>query len=185
MKHTSEDAAQILQALIRCPSVTPKDEGALGTLETLLTTAGFTCHRLVFKQEGTADIDNLFARIGNTSPHLCFAGHTDVVPVGDEKDWSHPPFGAEIHNGQIYGRGATDMKGSVAAFAAAAIDYVKEQGTDKGSISFLITGDEDEPLEQFGPALEWGGADHRQAARIGGRQSADFGGTRRRNGEVY
>ena len=145
MKIIAANPVEILQDLIRCPSVTPRDEGALGTLENLLTTSGFTCHRLVFKQEGTPDIDNLFARIGNTGPHLCFAGHTDVVPVGDAKDWKHPPFAAEIHNGQIYGRGATDMKGSVAAFTAAAIDYVKEQGTDAGSISFLITGDEEGP----------------------------------------
>ena len=145
MKIIAANPVEILQDLIRCPSVTPRDEGALGTLENLLTTSGFTSHRLVFKQEGTPDIDNLFARIGNTGPHLCFAGHTDVVPVGDAKDWKHPPFAAEIHNGQIYGRGATDMKGSVAAFTAAAIDYVKEQGTDAGSISFLITGDEEGP----------------------------------------
>ena len=156
MKIIAANPVEILQDLIRCPSVTPRDEGALGTLENLLTTSGFTCHRLVFKQEGTPDIDNLFARIGNTGPHLCFAGHTDVVPVGDAKDWKHQPFAAEIHNGQIYGRGATDMKGSVAAFTAAAIDYVKEQGTDAGSISFLITGDEEGPaINGTIKVLEW------------------------------
>ena len=156
MKNIPTDPVEILHALIRCPSVTPKDEGALGVLETLLNTAGFTCHHLVFKQEGTQDIDNLFARIGNSTPHLCFAGHTDVVPAGDEKDWTHPPFAAEIHHGQIYGRGATDMKGSVAAFTAAAIDYVNEQGPDKGSISFLITGDEEGPaINGTVKVLEW------------------------------
>ena len=156
MKIIAANPVEILQDLIRCPSVTPRDEGALGTLENLLTTSGFTCHRLVFKQEGTPDIDNLFARIGNTGPHLCFAGHTDVVPVGDAKDWKHPPFAGEIHNGKIYGRGATDMKGSVAAFTAAAIDYVKEQGTDAGSISFLITGDEEGPaINGTIKVLEW------------------------------
>ena len=156
MKIIAANPVEILQDLIRCPSVTPRDEGALGTLENLLTTSGFTCHRLVFKQEGTPDIDNLFARIGNTGPHLCFAGHTDVVPVGDAKDWKHPPFEGEIHNGKIYGRGATDMKGSVAAFTAAAIDYVKEQGTDAGSISFLITGDEEGPaINGTIKVLEW------------------------------
>ena len=156
MKNTSSNPVEILQALLRCPSVTPCDEGALSTLENLLTNSGFTCHRLVFKQEGTPDIDNLFARIGNTGPHLCFAGHTDVVPVGDAKDWKHPPFSAEIHNGLIYGRGATDMKGSVAAFAAAAMDYVNEHGTDKGSISFLITGDEEGPaINGTVKVLEW------------------------------
>ena len=150
------DPVEIVQALIRCPSVTPLDEGALSILESLLTKSGFTCHRLVFKQEGTPDIDNLFARIGNTGPHLCFAGHTDVVPVGDANDWKHPPFAAEIHKGQIYGRGATDMKGSVAAFTAAAMDYVNEQGSDAGSISFLITGDEEGPaINGTLKVLEW------------------------------
>ena len=156
MKATAANPIEILQALIRCPSITPHDEGALSTLENLLTASGLTCHRLVFKEEGTPDIDNLFARIGNTSPHLCFAGHTDVVPVGDAKDWKHPPFAAEIHNGQIYGRGATDMKGSVAAFAAAAIDYVKHSGKPAGSISFLITGDEEGPaINGTVKVLEW------------------------------
>jgi succinyl-diaminopimelate desuccinylase len=136
---------QILQDLIRCPSVTPHDAGALDVLQNLLANAGFTCHRLVFKDQDTPEIDNLFARIGTGAQHLCFAGHTDVVPVGDVKDWTHPPFGAEIHNGQIYGRGATDMKGSNAAFTAAAIDYVKANPNFKGSISFLITGDEEGP----------------------------------------
>ena len=156
MKNTAVDPVEILQALIRCPSVTPLDGGALGVLESLLTKSGFTCHRLVFKEEGTPDIDNLFARIGNTGRHLCFAGHTDVVPVGDENDWTHLPFAAEIHSGQLYGRGATDMKGSVAAFTAAAMDYVKEQSTDKGSISFLLTGDEEGPaINGTVKVLEW------------------------------
>jgi len=156
MKNTPTDPVEIAQALIRCSSVTPLDEGALSILESLFTKSGFTCHRLVFKQEGTPDIDNLFARIGNTGPHLCFAGHTDVVPVGEVKDWKHPPFAAEIHKGQIYGRGATDMKGSVAAFTAAAMDYVNEQGSDAGSISFLITGDEEGPaINGTVKVLEW------------------------------
>ena len=156
MKNMTTDPVEIVQALIRCPSVTPLDEGALSILESLLTKSGFTCHRLVFKHEGTPDIDNLFARIGNTGPHLCFAGHTDVVPVGDANDWKHPPFAAEIHKGQIYGRGATDMKGSVAAFTAAAMDYVNEQGSDAGSISFLITGDEEGPaINGTLKVLEW------------------------------
>ena len=156
MKNPPTDPIEILQDLIRCASVTPLDEGALSVLETLLTKSGFTCHRLVFKQEGTPDIDNLFARIGHDSPHLCFAGHTDVVPVGDANDWKQPPFAAEIRDGQIYGRGATDMKGSVAAFTAAAMDYVKEQGTDKASISFLITGDEEGPaINGTVKVLEW------------------------------
>ena len=143
MKHA--DPVAILQDLIRCPSVTPHEGGALAYLEKLLSKAGFQCHRLVFADEGTAPIDNLFARFGTASPHLCFAGHTDVVPAGDETLWSHEPFAGEIADGKIYGRGATDMKGSVAAFAAAALDYVGTKGIKPGSISFLITGDEEGP----------------------------------------
>jgi succinyl-diaminopimelate desuccinylase len=156
MKKPPADPVTILQDLIRCPSVTPADEGSLSVVENVLQNAGFTCHRLVFKDQNTPDIDNLFARFGTTSPHLCFAGHTDVVPVGDEKDWSHPPFAAEISKGQLYGRGATDMKGSIAAFAAAALDYVKENPKFAGSISFLITGDEEGPaINGTVKVLEW------------------------------
>lgn len=156
MKNSTTDTVQILQDLIRCPSVTPLDAGALDYLETLLSAAGFACHRLVFKDQDTPDIDNLFARYGSSAPHLCFAGHTDVVPVGDEADWSQPPFGGVIFKGQLYGRGATDMKGSVAAFAAAAIDYVKANPKAAGSISFLITGDEEGPaINGTVKVLEW------------------------------
>ena len=156
MKNTPHDPVTILQSLIRCPSVTPLDAGALGTLENLLNEGGFTTHRLVFKDQDTPDIDNLFARVGAGAPHLCFAGHTDVVPVGDEAGWSLPPFAAEINNGQIYGRGATDMKGSVAAFAAAALDFVRENPKFGGSISFLITGDEEGPaINGTAKVLEW------------------------------
>jgi succinyl-diaminopimelate desuccinylase len=156
MKNAPADPVTILQDLLRCPSVTPLDAGALSVVENLLSGAGFTCHRLVFKDQDTPDIDNLFARFGTKGPHLCFAGHTDVVPVGDEKDWTHPPFAAAISNGQLYGRGATDMKGSVAAFAAAAIDYVRENPKAAGSISFLITGDEEGPaINGTVKVLEW------------------------------
>jgi succinyl-diaminopimelate desuccinylase len=156
MKNTPADPVVILQDLIRCPSVTPHDVGALGVVEKLLTDAGFTCHRLVFKDQDTPDIDNLFARYGHAGPHICFAGHTDVVPVGDEAGWTYSPFSAEIHKGQIFGRGATDMKGSVAAFAAAAIDYVRENPKTAGSISFLITGDEEGPaINGTVKVLEW------------------------------
>ncbi len=137
------DSVAILQDLIRCPSVTPIEAGALTVLENLLSSNGFVCQRLIFKDENTPDVENLFARVGTGAPHLCFAGHTDVVPPGREEDWSHPPFAAEIADGYLYGRGATDMKGGVAAFAAAAIDFVKANGKPKGSLSFLITGDEE------------------------------------------
>jgi succinyl-diaminopimelate desuccinylase len=150
------DPVAILQDLIRCPSVTPHEGGALNCLEKLLSAAGFHCHRLIFKDQNTPDIDNLFARFGTSAPHLCFAGHTDVVPAGDEGRWSYPPFSAEIRDGKIYGRGATDMKGSVAAFAAAALDYVNKHGTKAGSISFLITGDEEGPaINGTVKVLQW------------------------------
>ncbi|MEL7544552.1 MAG: succinyl-diaminopimelate desuccinylase, partial [Pseudomonadota bacterium] len=133
------------QSLVRCPSVTPAEAGALSFLQGELERLGFACERLVFSDADIPDIDNLFARIGTEGPHLCFAGHTDVVPVGDEAAWSHPPFGAEIVDGVMYGRGSADMKGSVACFLAAAERVVEAQGAGAlpGSISFLITGDEE------------------------------------------
>jgi succinyl-diaminopimelate desuccinylase len=156
MKNTPADSITILQDLIRCPSVTPLEAGALTVLENLLSSHGFVCQRLIFKDENTPEIENLFARIGTAEPHLCFAGHTDVVPVGRGTDWSHPPFAAEIKDGMIYGRGATDMKGSVAAFAAAAIEHITENGKPAGSISFLITGDEEGPaINGTVKVLEW------------------------------
>jgi succinyl-diaminopimelate desuccinylase len=137
------DPVQLAQALIRCRSVTPVEGGALTLLESVLQPAGFTCHRLTMTEAGTADVQNLYARLGTGAPHLCFAGHTDVVPVGEESRWSHPPFGAEITEGILYGRGAADMKGGVACFVAAALDYIQAGGLKRGSISFLITGDEE------------------------------------------
>ncbi|HUR42557.1 MAG TPA: succinyl-diaminopimelate desuccinylase [Aestuariivirga sp.] len=150
------DSAALLQSLLRCPSVTPLEAGALTVLENLLSANGFICQRLIFKEENTPDVENLFARIGAGTPHLCFAGHTDVVPPGSLEDWTHPPFAAEVAEGFLYGRGATDMKGSIAAFAAAAIDYVKANGKPKGSISFLITGDEEGPaINGTVKVLQW------------------------------
>lgn len=140
------DPIELTQALIRCPSVTPVDKGALDVLEGALKPLGFTCHRLPFSAPDTPDVDNLYARIGQSGPNLCFAGHTDVVPTGDEAKWTHPPFGAEIHDGIMYGRGMVDMKTAIAAFVAATSRYLDEQGDAfKGSISFLITGDEEGP----------------------------------------
>jgi succinyl-diaminopimelate desuccinylase len=139
------DALSIAQALIRCPSVTPADAGALGVLETLLKTHGFEVHRVTFSQAGTADIDNLYARIGNDAPHITFAGHTDVVPPGDESAWSHGAFSGEVKDGFLYGRGAVDMKGGIACSVAAVLQYLADNGgRPKGSISFLITGDEED-----------------------------------------
>ncbi|MGJ5130931.1 succinyl-diaminopimelate desuccinylase [Bradyrhizobium oligotrophicum] len=139
------DALAITRDLIRCPSVTPADAGALGVLEALLKDAGFTTHRVTFSEAGTADIDNLYARIGTEGPHITFAGHTDVVPPGDEAAWSLPAFSGEVKDGYIYGRGAVDMKGGIACSVAAALDYLRDHsGQPKGSISFLITGDEED-----------------------------------------
>src|SRR5712672_807941 len=138
------DPVAIARDLLRCPSVTPVEGGALSLLETTLKGAGFTVHRMTFSEPGTADVENLYARIGTSAPHLMFAGHTDVVPPGDEKAWSHAPFAADVADGVLYGRGAVDMKGGIACAVAAAIDHLAARGgKPKGSISFLITGDEE------------------------------------------
>jgi succinyl-diaminopimelate desuccinylase len=140
------DPVALAQALIRCESVTPDEAGALTLLQNVLEPAGFTCHRLVFSEPGTPDVDNLYARLGNGRPHLSFAGHTDVVPVGNEAAWTVPPFAGEVRDGNLYGRGAVDMKGCVAAFVAAVLRYIHlYNGLPRGSLSFLITGDEEGP----------------------------------------
>ena len=139
------DALAIARDLLRCPSVTPADAGALGVLERLLYDAGFEVHRITFSEPGAADIDNLYARIGDAAPHLTFAGHTDVVPPGDVAAWSHDAFAGEVADGVLYGRGAVDMKGGIACSVAAVLDYLAANGgRPKGSISFLITGDEED-----------------------------------------
>jgi succinyl-diaminopimelate desuccinylase len=138
------DPVAIARDLVRCRSVTPDEGGALGFLQGLLAQAGFTVHRAVFDEPGTAPVDNLYARVGLAKPNLLFAGHTDVVPPGNEASWSHPPFAGEIDGDTLYGRGAVDMKGGIACFVAAALDYLAAVGgRPKGSISFLITGDEE------------------------------------------
>jgi succinyl-diaminopimelate desuccinylase len=140
----SADPVAIARDLIRCRSVTPDDGGALGFLAGLLQQAGFTVHRTTFTEPGTAPIENLYARFGVAKPNLLFAGHTDVVPPGNETTWSHPPFAGEVSGDTLFGRGAVDMKGGIACFAAAALDYIAaNNGKVKGSISFLITGDEE------------------------------------------
>ncbi|QKV20662.1 succinyl-diaminopimelate desuccinylase [Oricola thermophila] len=142
---SASDPVENLRTLIRCPSVTPAEGGALGALEAMLKPLGFETERPVFREDGTPDIENLHARLGSKGPHLAFAGHTDVVPTGDESAWSHPPFAAEISDGMMYGRGAVDMKGGIACFVAAVARHVQKYGPPKGSISFLITGDEEGP----------------------------------------
>jgi len=138
------DPVAIARELIRCRSVTPDEGGALAYLQGLLSRAGFEVHRAVFAEPGTAPVDNLYARIGTSRPNLLFAGHTDVVPPGNEGAWSHPPFAGEIAGNRLYGRGAVDMKGGIACFVAAALDYLAANGgKPNGSISLLITGDEE------------------------------------------
>jgi len=142
----STDALSIAQALVRCPSVTPAEGGALDVLEALLAPAGFEIHRPVFSEPGTPDIENLYARIGQGEPALVFAGHTDVVPPGRTEAWSHPPFAGTIADGRLHGRGAEDMKGGVAASLAAVLAHLAAHGLPaRGSIAFLITGDEEGP----------------------------------------
>jgi len=143
MNHPAEPLA-LARDLIRCPSVTPAEGGALGVLERVLKGAGFAVERVTFRESGEADVENLYARIGDAAPHLVFAGHTDVVPPGDERAWTHPPFAADVADGLLYGRGAADMKGAIACKVAAVLAYlVACGGKPKGSISFLITGDEE------------------------------------------
>jgi succinyl-diaminopimelate desuccinylase len=139
------DPVTIARDLIRCRSVTPEEGGALDYLQEVLGQAGFAVHRATFAEPGTAPVDNLYARIGTERPNLMFAGHTDVVPPGDETAWKHPPFAGEIAADVLYGRGAVDMKGGIACFVAAALDHVNANGGEpnKGSLSFLITGDEE------------------------------------------
>jgi succinyl-diaminopimelate desuccinylase len=137
------DPVAIARDLLRCRSVTPAEGGALAVIEGLLQGAGFAVHRMTFAEPGSAPVENLFARLGTGSPHLAFAGHTDVVPPGEETKWTHPPFAGEIADGTLYGRGAVDMKGAVACALAATLDHLAARGAPKGSISFLITGDEE------------------------------------------
>jgi succinyl-diaminopimelate desuccinylase len=149
------DPVSLAQALIRCPSVTPADAGAIEVLARALEQLGFACHRLRFETPGTAPIENLYARIGTAGPNFCFAGHTDVVPPGDAKLWRADPFAAEVRDGVLYGRGAVDMKSAIAAFVTAA-GHILEGGKVSGSISLLITGDEEGPnINGTNCVLEW------------------------------
>ncbi len=151
------DPIELSQELIRCPSVTPTDEGAMDVLAGTLETLGFTCHRLAFSNGGTAEVQNLYARIGDKGPNFCFAGHTDVVPVGDLDDWSVDPFAAEIKDDRLYGRGAADMKTAIAGFVAAAARFLDAHREGfPGSISLLITGDEEgDAVNGTAKVLDW------------------------------
>ena len=143
------DPLPLAQALIRCASVTPVDDGAQAALCAMLNRLGFTIHRLRY-----GEIENVFARLGDAGRHICFAGHTDVVPAG-AANWRTDPFGGEVRDGLLYGRGACDMKGAIAAFVAGVAQHL-EHGEPKGSISFLITGDEEGPATNGTVrVLEW------------------------------
>lgn len=148
------DPLALSRDLIRCPSVTPEDAGALDVLTAALEPMGFSCHRLRFAEPGTAAVDNLYARVGDGGATFCFAGHTDVVPPGG--GWSADPFAAEVRGGRLYGRGAADMKTAIACFVAAAGRQLQERGTRGGSISLLVTGDEEGPaVNGTRKVLDW------------------------------
>jgi len=151
------DPLELSLGLIRCPSVTPTEGGALDFLEEILAGLGFDCHRLVFSDDGTPDVDNLYARIGADGPNFCFAGHTDVVPPGDLGDWTSDPFDPQVRDGRLYGRGAADMKCAIAAMVAASARFLAARdGGFAGSISFLITGDEEGPaINGTRKVLDW------------------------------
>ncbi len=146
----------LAQSLLRCPSVTPEEGGALAFLAQVLGDAGFEVHRPVFSAPSTPDIENLYARWGTGRPYLLFAGHTDVVPPGDPERWTHDPFGAVIEGGELFGRGAVDMKGGIACMVAAALAFLADRPDFTGSIGFLITGDEEGPAVNGSvKLLEW------------------------------
>jgi len=150
------NAATLLADLIKCRSVTPTEGGTLSYLERLLSAAGFKVERLTFSTPGTADVENMFASIGTGGPHLLFNGHCDVVPPGDEAQWTHPPFAAECVDGVMFGRGAVDMKGGVACFVAATLDYLASVDTFPGTLSFMITTDEEGPaINGSAKLVEW------------------------------
>ena len=155
MKNELSRSGEILRNLIRCPSVTPEEGGALSYLESELTRIGFEVERTIFSDENTPDVENLYARIGSGGPHFMFAGHTDVVPIGDESSWSSGAFSGEVSDGYMIGRGAVDMKGGIACFLAAVEDFLSGD-MNFGSISFLITGDEEGPsINGTDKLLKW------------------------------
>ena len=157
MNDINFDPVALTQALVRCPSVTPNDKGALQVTEDHLNTIGFKCTRLPFGEKDTYEVDNLFATIGSSGKHIAFAGHTDVVPPGNETSWIHPPFSATIADGKLFGRGAEDMKGNIACFISATNSFLKKYSKDfGGKISFIITGDEEkEAVNGTIKMMEW------------------------------
>nr|WP_272210563.1 succinyl-diaminopimelate desuccinylase [Marinicella sp. W31]MDC2876460.1 succinyl-diaminopimelate desuccinylase [Marinicella sp. W31] len=167
---TVTDPVSVLETLVRCPSVTPEEGGALSALEAMLTPLGFSVTRMTGRQDGTPDVENLYARRGSCGPHLMFAGHTDVVPPGNAASWRHPPFSAVIENGLLFGRGTVDMKGGIACFIAALARLIDKGHALPGSVSLLITGDEEGPgINGTEKLLQWAKerGEHWDAALVG------------------
>ncbi|NKB48848.1 MAG: succinyl-diaminopimelate desuccinylase [Alphaproteobacteria bacterium] len=153
---SSLEPIALAQALIRRPSVTPVDAGALNVLRTALEGLGFDCHVMTFSAPDTEDVTNLYARLGSEAPNFCFAGHTDVVPTGAVENWDLDPFAGEIVDGTLFGRGASDMKSAIAAFVSAVARFRADHGEPAGSISLLITGDEEGPaINGTRKVLDW------------------------------
>ena len=154
----TSDPAALLEKLLTCPSVTPDEAGALRVLEDFLTPLGFSCTRLTFDGDGSYPVENLFATRGAGTPHLLYAGHVDVVPAGPEEEWSAPPFGARLIDGNMIGRGAVDMKGGIAAWCSAVEALVRSDRTGSGTISLAITCDEEaDAINGTEKLLEWAG----------------------------
>ncbi len=151
------DPIKLTQALVKCPSITPKDEGALDIIEEHLNHLGFTCTKLPFSDPASYDVDNLFATIGSSGKHLAFAGHTDVVPPGNLSSWKFPPFEGKIDGDKLYGRGSEDMKSNIACFISATHRFInKYEKNFNGKLSFIITGDEEKYAINGTPKImEW------------------------------
>mgnify|MGYP000969109110 CR=1 FL=1 len=144
MNKINFDPIHLTQELVKCPSITPEDHGALNIIENHLNYLGFKCSRLNFKDKDSYDVDNLFATVGSKGKHLAFAGHTDVVPPGNESSWKYPPFAATIEDNKLFGRGSEDMKSNIACFISAAQKFIEKNGINFGGrLSFIITGDEE------------------------------------------
>ena len=157
MNKINFDPVSLTKALVQCPSITPKDEGALDIVQNHLISLGFTCTRLPFSDKNSYDVDNLFSTIGSGGKHLAFAGHTDVVPPGDKNSWKYPPFSATIDNGKLYGRGSEDMKSNIACFMSASAEFISKYNKNfNGRLSFIITGDEEgEAINGTPKIMEW------------------------------
>ena len=157
MNKINFDPIALTQALVKCPSITPKDKGALDIVQNHLAFLGFKCTRLPFSDQNSYDVDNLFATIGSKGKHLAFAGHTDVVPPGNENSWKHPPFSATIDGDRLYGRGSEDMKSNIACFMSATREFIFKNGKNfDGKLSFIITGDEEkDAINGTHKIMEW------------------------------